>query len=65
MKMMKPTVPRNRKGKMAAMNTKKAGALLVGSMNPTLHAEGLRVWVDESEGVVSLRLTASAARSYL
>jgi hypothetical protein len=63
--MMKPTVPRNRKGKMAAMNTKKAGALLVGSMNPTLHAEGLRARGIGQVGVVSLRPTASAARSYL
>jgi hypothetical protein len=65
MKIIKPIVPRKRIGKMVTMITKKAGALLVGSMNPTLHAEGLRVWVDESGRVVSLRLTASAARSYL
>ena len=65
MKIIKPIVPRKRIGKMVTMITKKAGALLVGSIRPTLHAEGLRARGIGQVGVVSLRPTASAARSYL
>ena len=65
MKIIKPMVPKKRKGNREKMTAKKTGTSLVMSMWATLHAEVLEAYGNESGGVVSLRPTASSARSFL